>query len=132
MAWKTVSLLLAGMMLAGNGNEPLVASSGDAAPMRFHVGDTGIRCVRHPCPSKGVFVPGGGGLDVRKNLVYSDLDGRAGAPPMIGDRAAVEIVTKAWNAMECVAIDGRLISGEDDKPVLRVDRVIGSCRDQAE
>ncbi|MET0249487.1 MAG: hypothetical protein ABW164_07140 [Sphingobium sp.] len=112
--------------------EPLVATPDDAGPMRLHVGDTGIRCLRLPCPSRGVFVPDDQGHAARDRMLYTDVDGKAAPPPMIGDKALLAAIGSAWEARTCLAIDGRLVSGEGDRPVLRVDRVIGPCRDRAE
>ena len=107
--------------------EPLVASPGDVGPMRIHVGDTGIKCVRLPCPSRGVFVPDEQSHAARDRMLYADMDGETPPPPMIGDAALLAAITTAWEERACLAIDGRLISGEGDLPVLRVDRVIGPC-----
>lgn len=112
--------------------EPLVATPDDAGPMRIHVGDTGIRCLRQPCPSRAVFVPDEQGHAMRERMLYVDMDGKAPPPPMIGDKVLLTAVTSAWTERTCLAIDGRLISGEGDRPVLRVDRVIGPCRKQPE
>lgn len=107
--------------------EPLVAMPDDAGPMRIHIGNTGINCLRLPCPSRGVFVPDERGHAARDRMLYADMDGKAPPPPMIGEEALLAAITTAWEERACLAIDGRLISGEDDRPVLRVDRVIGPC-----
>lgn len=106
---------------------PMVASGDEAPGGRMHIGDTGIRCVRQPCPSRGVFVPDARGLATREGLLMSDSDGKTPLPPMVAgaaDRAAIE---RVWADGGCIAIEGRLIPGEDDRPALRVDRLIGAC-----
>lgn len=110
---------------------PFVANGGEAMPGRLHVGKTGIMCARLPCPHRGVFVATVGGVPARDKLLYADLDGKAPPPPMIGDPAALRRIEQAWKDRACLAIDGRLIPGEDDRPVLRVDRVVGSCGESA-
>lgn len=111
--------------------EPLVATPDDAGSIRIHVGHTGIRCLRLPCPSRGVFVPDERGHAARDRMLYADTDGKAPPPPVIGEKALLTAITTAWDERTCLAIDGRLISGEDDRPVLRVDRVIGPCGSNA-
>lgn len=124
ISWP-VSVLAA--LLLQSAPPPLVANSGDAAAGRLHVGSTSIRCLRLPCPSRGVFQPNEAGAADRNQLLFVDLDGRTPPPPMIGDEVTLAAITEAWDSFRCVAIDGRLIPGEDDRPVLRVDRLIGSC-----
>lgn len=124
MFWTAASALLT---LAQVAPPPHVANSAQAPAVRLHVGDTGIRCVRMPCPSRGVYEPDDAGNADRNALLYADVDGRAGPPPMNGDPAALRTIAEAWGEFGCVEIDGRLIPGEDDRPVLRVDEVIGQC-----
>lgn len=106
---------------------PLVASGTQAEAGRLHIGNTGINCLRLPCPSRAVFVPDERGQADRNNLLYADLDGSKPAPPMLGDAAHLAAIETAWEERQCLAIDGRLIPGEDDRPVLRVDRIVGPC-----
>lgn len=107
---------------------PLVANDGKAAAARLHIGDTGIRCVRLPCPSRALFEPQSpDGHVTRERMLYVDLDGSKPPPPMLGDPADLTAIRQSWEERQCLAIDGRLIPGEDDHPVLRVDRVVGSC-----
>ncbi len=110
---------------------PFVANDAQAQAARLHIGDTGIRCVRQPCPSRALFDPKGQvGQADREAMLYVDLDGSKPPPPMIGDPAALAAIRTAWDDRQCLAIDGRLIPGEDDRPVLRVDRVVGPCHQQ--
>lgn len=132
MAFQIASALFAAALAQSAISQPLVATEGDAAPMRLHIGDTGIRCVRLPCPSRGVFLPREPANGVREGLLYSDMEGNSPPPPMIGDKALLSAVSQAWEERTCLAIDGRLISGVEDKPVLRVDRIVGPCRDHAD
>ena len=135
MASLIASILLLSLQTAALPSgltEPLVATAGDARPMRIHVGDTAIKCVRLPCPSRGVFVPDEQGHASSEAMLYVDMDGDTPPPPMIGDEALLAAIAKAWEERACLAIDGRLISGEDDRPILRVDRVIGRCGSRPE
>lgn len=106
---------------------PFVANDGVAAAGLLHVGLTNIRCATLPCPTRALFEPDANGHAQRDKLLYSDLHGNAPPPPMVGDDAARDAVVRAWEQRQCLAIEGRLIGGEDDRPVLRVDRVIGRC-----
>lgn len=108
---------------------PSAAGSPDALPGVLYVGATGIRCVRRPCPARGVFIPDARGHAVRDQLLMADTDGTAPPPPMIGDEAARREIARVWDAGGCVAVEGRLIAGEEDRPLLRVDRLIGRCGD---
>ncbi|MCW2365122.1 hypothetical protein M2341_000569 [Sphingobium sp. B7D2B] len=118
-------LALAGAQMAP---PPLVANDDQAHAARLHIGDTGVRCVRQPCPSRALFDPKGqAGQTDRQAMLYVDLDGSKPSPPMIGDPTALAAIRTAWNERQCLAIEGRLIPGEDDRPVLRVDRVVGPC-----
>lgn len=118
---------LLAVLLFQSAPAPLVANDANAVAGRLHVGDTGIRCVQLPCPSRGVYEPDDAGVADRNALLFAGLDGRAPPPPMIGDEVALRTIIEAWEAYECIAVDGRLIPGEDDRPVLRVDRIVGPC-----
>jgi len=135
MAFPIASILFLSLQAAALPSglpEPLVETPGDAGAMRVHVGNTAIQCLRLPCPSRGVFVPDEQSHAARDRMLYADMDGETPPPPMIGDEALLAAITTAWEERACLAIDGRLISGEDDRPVLRVDRVIGPCGDRPE
>ncbi|MDJ0275902.1 hypothetical protein QLH51_03680 [Sphingomonas sp. 2R-10] len=106
---------------------PFVAGSPDARAGIIHVGATGIRCARLPCPTRGVFIPDARGHAVRDRLLMADTSGTAPPPPMIGNAAARREIARIWEARGCVAVEGRLIAGEDDRPLLRVDRLVGRC-----
>lgn len=117
---------------AGSPNHESVAQGSDddkAAAARLHIGDTGIRCARLPCPSRALFEPQPPGSHAaRDRMLYVDSGGGKPPPPMIGDPADLAVIRRGWEERQCLALDGRLISGEDDRPVLRVDRVVGPCR----
>lgn len=137
MAWRIVEGLpaaglltvglMAGLARAQEAPPPLVANGPRAEAGLLHVGETGIRCLRLPCPGRGLYVPGARGQAERQNLLYADRDGRSPPPPMIGDPDARAAIAKAWDERRCLAVMGRLIPGEDDRPVLRVDRIVGAC-----
>jgi hypothetical protein len=48
-------------------------------------------------------------------------------PPMIGDPDARAAIAKVWDVRRCLALTGRPIFGADDRPLLRVDRIVGAC-----
>lgn len=107
---------------------PLVANDDKATASRLHIGDTGIRCARLPCPSRALFEPQPpDGHAARDRMLYVDFDGSKPPPPMIGDPVDLAAIRHGWAERQCLAIDGRLIPGEDDRPVLRVDRIVGPC-----
>lgn len=141
MAWQIVDLrrtaervLTAGFLAAGlasaqaqDAPPPHVANGPRAEAGLLHVGETGIRCLRLPCPSRGLFVPGARGQAERQTLLYADRDGRSPPPPMTGAAADRMAIVRAWDERRCLALIGRLIPGPDDRPVLRVDRIVGEC-----
>lgn len=106
---------------------PFVANNSKAPGARLHIGDTGIRCVQMPCPSRAVFEPNAQGHAVKDRMLFVDADGKAPLPPLIAKDADRAVIVEAWEERQCVAIDGRLIPGEEDRPILRVDRVLGPC-----
>jgi hypothetical protein len=126
MVFALASLALVASAVQMAPPRPLVATPEDSAAMRMHVGDTGIRCVRLPCASRGVFLPDETGR-ARTELLYADRDGATPPPPMVGRPEVQAAVARAWQDRACLAIDARLIGGVDDKPVLRVDRIVGPC-----
>ncbi|WP_315762666.1 hypothetical protein [Sphingomonas sp. Y38-1Y] len=126
MVFKLAGIALAVLAAQVTHTGPLVATAEDSAAMRMHVGDTGIRCVKLPCPSRGVFLPDRDGSP-QKELLYADRDGKTPPPPMVGRPEVQAAVVRAWETRACLAIDARLIGGVDDRPVLRVDRIVGPC-----
>ncbi|MFC4256464.1 hypothetical protein GRI97_09945 [Altererythrobacter xixiisoli] len=108
---------------------PMVANDDKAEAGRLHIGNTGIACVKDPCPRRAVFVPDERGQADRNNLLYVDLDGGRPAPPLVGNPEDVAAIVTAWDERRCLAIDGRLIPGENDQPELRVDRIVGPCNE---
>jgi hypothetical protein len=127
MALANALLMIAMIGAQAMAPGPDVALPDDAVGQRMHIGDTGIRCVKFPCPSRGLFLPAGTEDGREMTLLVTDRDGRTPPPRMIGDEADLAAIRAAWEARDCLAIDGRMISGVDDKPVLRVDRVHGRC-----
>ncbi|KQO91944.1 hypothetical protein ASF33_17250 [Methylobacterium sp. Leaf92] len=63
-----------------------------------------------------------------ERLFWSFARGRYGPrPPMIGDPDACAAIAKVWDVRRCLALIGRPIPGADDRPLLRVDRIVGAC-----
>ncbi|MCK9549238.1 hypothetical protein [Aquamicrobium sp.] len=121
------SMVLAAMLAASL--PAAAAPSEEAGDQRLRVGKTGIMCVKAPCPSRGVFLPTGGGLNERRRaLLYTDADGNSGPPQFIGAPAAREAADRAWRSLECIEIMGQLEQDGDVPPKLHISRVLGPCR----
>ncbi|MGK9170050.1 hypothetical protein KXR53_27295 [Inquilinus limosus] len=105
------------------------AAQEEAPSSLFRVGDTGIRCLKQPCPWRGV-VP----VDdesVAAGTVPPAYAGDAppaiAAPPDLLDQARNEI-WRAWASGGCLLVRGRFDRrGATAAPVLSVDRIIGPC-----
>lgn len=109
---------------------PAVAQAEGAVDHRLRVGRTGIMCIKAPCPSRGVFLPIGGGLlnERRRALLYADVDGKSGPPEFVGSPAARQAASRAWHRLECIEIIGHLERDGDARPRLHISRILGSCR----
>lgn len=127
MLWLIVPLV--GVAILQDAPPPLVANDARAPGARLHIGDTKIRCIQLPCPSRAVFEPDAQGHAVRDRMLYVDTDGKGAPPPVLANEADRAAIVTAWEERQCLAIDGRAIPGEDDRPILRVDRVVGPCGD---
>lgn len=84
-------------------------------PGTLAVGKTGIYCITTPCPSRGI----------------ADSDHQAPAdllwsgdtlPAITATAEDAQRLTAAWNAFECLLVDGRF-----DGATLIVDHVVGAC-----
>ncbi len=108
---------------------PAVADAEGAVDRRLRVGRTGIMCIKAPCPSRGVFLPIGGGLNERRRaLLYADADGKSGPREFVGAPAAREAACRAWHRLKCIEIIGHLERDGDARPRLHISRILGSCR----
>lgn len=111
---RRLAPLLAAMALLA-----LPAHATDTAPPteRLLVGKTNIFCVRSPCPWRGI----SRAEDERPSpsrLIWSGDD----LPRLDASDEDAERITLAWDANECLAVDGSL-KGE----TLHVERVVGAC-----
>jgi len=95
----------------------------------FRVGDTGIRCLKQPCPWRGV-VP----VEDEGAAAGSSSPAYAGdAPPVIVAAPALldparRRIWGAWASGGCLLVQGRFgRRGTAAVPVLSVDRIIGPC-----
>ena len=105
------------------------AAAQETLPGLFRVGDTGVRCLKQPCPWRGV-VP----VDDESVAAGAVPPAYAGdAPPVIAARAELfdqvrREIWRAWAAGGCLLVHGRFDRrGAAAMPVLAVDRVIGPC-----
>lgn len=101
----------------------------DTPPGLFRVGDTGVRCLKQPCPWRGV-VP----VEDESVAAGTVPPAYAGdAPPVIAARAELleplrREIWRAWAAGGCLLVHGRFDRrGAAAVPVLSVDRIIGPC-----
>ncbi|WP_342237388.1 hypothetical protein [Inquilinus sp. OTU3971] len=109
---------------------PFAGAAAPEAPSGlFRVGDTGVRCLKQPCPWRGV-VP----VDDESVAAGTVPPAYAGdAPPVIATRAELldqvrREIWRAWAAGGCLLVRGRFERrGAAAVPVLSVDRVIGPC-----
>jgi len=108
--------------------EPTEAGSGTTL---YAVGATGVECAKAPCPVRGIWVaeiPKGSLAEIRKALHFADHDGTVGLPNLRGPSDHRKAVQEAWNADECLIVEGDF--GPDEKtgiPRLRIDRIVGPC-----
>ena len=125
-AAHTLALAVVALSLGHAG--PAASQTAPHVLQRLNIGATGITCLRRPCPQRGVFRPGGGGLQARKRaLLYADTDGRTGPPHLAASPDIVRAVNAAWSAMTCVQVLGRLVSMGSDRPALHIARLEGPC-----
>jgi hypothetical protein len=104
-----------------------IVGAAESAASLFRVGDTGIRCLKAPCPWRGVVPvdqPGGAAGDP----AYAGE-----APPVIAaapdglGQARAEI-WRAWATGHCLLVFGRFERrGTAAMPVLSVDHIVGPC-----
>lgn len=118
-----VAVLAATLPLAG------AAAQGETPPGLFRVGDTGVRCLKQPCPWRGV-VP----VDDESVAAGTVPPAYAGdAPPAIAAQGALlqqarSEIWRAWASGGCLLVHGRFDRrGAAAVPVLSVDRIIGPC-----
>jgi hypothetical protein len=105
------------------------AAAQETLPGLFRVGDTGVRCLKQPCPWRGV-VP----VDDESVAPGTVAPAYAGdAPPVIAARAELldqlrREIWRTWAAGGCLLVHGRYDRrGAAAVPVLAVDRIIGPC-----
>lgn len=107
---------------------PAASQADQGAAQLLNVGATGITCLRHPCPHRGVYLPGRGDLQKRKAaLLYADTDGHAGAPRLVAAPDIAAAVNAAWFDMKCVQVLGQFEHAVSDRPSLRIARLVGPC-----
>ncbi|EKF61551.1 hypothetical protein QWE_00065 [Agrobacterium albertimagni AOL15] len=100
------------------------AGSDEQKSSRLGIGGTGVFCYQLPCPWRGVIdltVP----LADRLRPLWSGQH----IPDLIATAADKERIVTAWEALECLEIEGQIITAatRTAPPVLRVDRVLGAC-----
>ncbi|WP_152613493.1 hypothetical protein [Inquilinus limosus] len=118
-----VAVLAATLPFAG------AAGREEAPSGLFRVGDTGVRCLKQPCPWRGV-VP----VDDESVAAGTVPPAYAGdAPPVIAARPelleqARNEIWRAWASGGCLLVHGRFERrGAAAVPMLSVDRIIGPC-----
>lgn len=115
LASAAIAVTLAAMPAAG-------WAAQTAEPVLLRVGDTGVRCLKEPCPWRGV-VP----MDSEEPAYAGD------APPVIaadaGSMAQIRSeIWRAWANGGCLVVSGRFDrAGTSGLPVLSVARIVGPC-----
>jgi hypothetical protein len=95
----------------------------------FRVGDTGVRCLKQPCPWRGVVpVEDEGAAPGTAPPAYA-----GDAPPVIAARPALldqarREIWGAWASGGCLLVHGHFDRrGAAAVPMLSVDRIVGRC-----
>jgi hypothetical protein len=89
----------------------------DVDTRTLRVGSTGILCYMEPCPWRGIVDVGRPHAGLNRPLWWGNE-----LPPMEGPAADKDRIVEAWDAYECV-----LVEGDFDGRVLRVNRLLESC-----
>lgn len=101
-----------------------MAGSLEPTSSRLGIGGTGVFCYQLPCPWRGVF-------DLTDPLAdrLRPLWSGQNIPDLIATEEDKERITIAWEALECLEIEGAIITAptRTAPPVLRVDRILGAC-----
>lgn len=91
---------------------------------RLGIGGTGVFCYQLPCPWRGV-------IDLTDPLAdrLRPLWSGEHIPDLVATAADKERILTAWEALECLKIEGAIITAatRTEPPVLRVDRILGAC-----
>lgn len=100
----------------------------ETAPILLRVGDTGIRCLRAPCPWRGVVPVDAEGVAGPADPAYAgDAPPVIAAAPEVMDQVRAEI-WRAWAAGGCLMVLGRFERrGAAAMPILSVERIVGPC-----
>lgn len=124
---RSLASTVAAAILAATAS--VAGAAEEAPPGLFRVGDTGVRCLKQPCPWRGV-VP----VDDESVAAGAVPPAYASdAPPVIAARAELfdqvrREIWRAWAAGGCLLVHGRFDRrGAAAMPVLSVDRIIGPC-----
>ena len=87
------------------------------ASERLFVGKTNIVCVQAPCPWRGIAA-----ADAHQGGPAGLLWSEQTLPPLDAIEDDATRIVEAWNADQCLSIQGRMDSGR-----LQVERVEGEC-----
>jgi hypothetical protein len=83
----------------------------------FRIGPTGIRCVKAPCPWRGIVSLNADGPRARWPIWSGEE-----LPPISGSDADRERIANAWRDRACLIVEGRFAEG-----ALAVHRIKGDC-----
>ncbi|MCJ8151771.1 hypothetical protein [Shinella sedimenti] len=104
---------------------PLRATEIEPINGRFSVGRTGIMCTTQPCPWLGIVELDNPGHDPLRPL-WANVE----MPKLRASHEDAARIAAAWEAHECLVVDGSFYTDAADiegLPVLRVRSIIGNC-----
>lgn len=112
------SLLSISLIIAGTC--PSLAAEAIPLEGRLGVGNTGINCVKEPCPWRGIV-----DLDnTSRDPLRPHWHGKH-LPATYGQPEDVARLKKAWDDGECLEIEGKF--GHDGAPWIEIGKIIGPC-----
>lgn len=92
---------------------------------RFAIGSIGVYCFTEPCPWRGIVELENSKRDPLRPLWTGDT-----LPTLLANGKDKVRIAKAWNAWQCLVVDGTFSDDAADiggPPFLRVNQILGEC-----
>jgi hypothetical protein len=120
----TISGLLSASVFALFCANMALAGGVEQNSQRLTIGSTGVLCYQMPCPWRGVVNLEEPSADRLRPLWSGDH-----IPGLIADPADRQRIVSAWEALECLEIEGAFITlaTHNEPRKLRIDRILGAC-----